>query len=163
MSLIFLMDIISYPSTCNKRAIWRAVAVFPDPGIPTNITHGWLLTFLSIAGKLWVSKNTLSSSSHFKISKKKTKKKNKVPETCSTIFKVQMLLIKNDWLCYYVNKPGQNFNLYINCIVVFIFWIYNDWNLQMIWFWVYKTLDRQISWKLRKFMILNTIPCICVY
>lgn len=157
MSFIFLMDNISYPSSCNKRAMWRAVAVFPDPGIPTNKTHGWLLTFLSIAGKLWVSNNTLSSSSHFKISKK-----NKVPETCSAILKVQMLLIKYDWLCYYVNKPGQNFNLYINCIV-FIFWIRNDWNLQMIWFWVYKTLDRQLTCNVGKFMKFDTIPCICVY
>lgn len=46
----------------------RAVAVFPDPGTPTNVTKEWFLTCSNIAGKLCISINTLSSSLHLEVS-----------------------------------------------------------------------------------------------
>lgn len=52
----------------RSRAMCRAVAVFPDPGTPTNVTKEWFLTCSNIAGKLCISINTLSSSLHLEVS-----------------------------------------------------------------------------------------------
>lgn len=48
--------------------MWRTVAVFPEPGTPTNVTNDYFFTCSSIIGKLCVSKNTSSSSFHIETS-----------------------------------------------------------------------------------------------